>query len=147
MVLLVVHAQLAVVNDDGHPTRDVRRQANWFSRRAKVESRWHGYPADPPHLQDGRQAQLEDLRLRLEAGLSYTQVARAVGLGKGTVGKVMLFARAAGVNWALALTLSDEELEARLYRPTMTAQRGRILIRTRQIFATQPSPIEGKRGR
>ncbi len=59
----------------------------------------------------------QTLRLHLEAGLSYAQVARAVGIGKGTVGKVMLLARAAGVDWALAQTLSDEELEARLYRP------------------------------
>jgi len=35
------------------------------------------------------------LRLHLEAGLSYAQVARALGLGKGTVGKFMLLARAA----------------------------------------------------
>ena len=59
----------------------------------------------------------QTLRLHLEAGLSYAQVARAVGIGKGTVGKVVLLARAAGVDWALAQTLSDEELEARLYRP------------------------------
>jgi transposase len=59
------------------------------------------------------------LRLHLEAGLSYAQVARAVGIGKGTVGKFMLLARAAGVDWGVAQTLSDEELEARLYRPAV----------------------------
>ena len=59
------------------------------------------------------------LRLHLEAGLSYAQVARAVGIGKGTVGKFMLLARAAGVDWAVAQTLTDEELEARLYRPAV----------------------------
>ena len=59
------------------------------------------------------------LRLHLEAGLSYAQIARAVGLGKGTVGKFILLARAAGVDWAVAQTLSDEELEARLYRPAV----------------------------
>ena len=59
------------------------------------------------------------LRLHLEAGLSYAQVARALGLGKGTVGKFMLLARAAGVDWAVAQTLSDEQLEARLYRPAV----------------------------
>ena len=59
------------------------------------------------------------LRLHLEAGLSYAQVARAVGTAKGTVGKFMLLARAASVDWAVAQTLTDEELEARLYRPAV----------------------------
>lgn len=59
------------------------------------------------------------LRLHLEADLSYAQVARAVGIGKGTVGKFVLLARAAGVDWSVAQTLSDEELEARLYRPAV----------------------------
>jgi transposase len=59
------------------------------------------------------------LRLHLEAGLSYAQIARAVGIGKGTVGKFILLARAAGVDWTVAQTLSDEQLEARLYRPAV----------------------------
>ncbi len=59
------------------------------------------------------------LRLHLEAGLSYAQIARAVGIGKATVGKFMLLARAAGVDWALAQTLTDEQLEGRLYRPAV----------------------------
>ena len=58
------------------------------------------------------------LRL-LETGLSYAQVARAAEIGKGTVGKFLMLARAAGVDWAMAQTLSDEELEARLYRPAV----------------------------
>ena len=57
------------------------------------------------------------LRLHLEAGLSDTQVGRAVALSKTTVGKMVLFARAAGVDWAVAQTLNDAELEARLYPP------------------------------
>ncbi len=59
------------------------------------------------------------LRLHLEAGLSYAQIARAVGIGKGTVGKFILLARAAGVDWTVAQTLTDEALEARLYRPAV----------------------------
>lgn len=59
------------------------------------------------------------LRLHLEAGLSYAQVARAAGIGKGTVGKLMLLARAAGVDWSVAQTLSDEQLEERLCRPAV----------------------------
>lgn len=59
------------------------------------------------------------LRLHFEARLSYAQIARAVGIGKATAGKFVLLARAAGVDWALAQTLSDDELEARLYRPAV----------------------------
>ena len=53
------------------------------------------------------------LRLHLEAGLSYAQVARAVGAAKGTVGKFVPLARAAGVDWAVALALADEETRPR----------------------------------
>ncbi|NUZ08634.1 IS21 family transposase [Schlegelella koreensis] len=59
------------------------------------------------------------LRLHLEAGLSYGQIARVVGIGKATIGKFVLLARAAGVDWVVAQTLSDEQLEARLYRPAV----------------------------
>jgi hypothetical protein len=38
---------------------------------------------------------------------------------KSTVGAIVLMARAAGVDWAVAQTLGDEELEARLYRPAV----------------------------
>ncbi|MCW5285870.1 IS21 family transposase [Verminephrobacter eiseniae] len=56
------------------------------------------------------------LRLHLDAGLPYAKVARALGLPKSAVGKFALLARAAGVDWAVAQTLTDQELEARLYR-------------------------------
>lgn len=59
------------------------------------------------------------LRLHLEGNLSHGQVGRALGVPKSTVGKFARLARAAGVDWALAQTLSDEELEARLYRPAV----------------------------
>ncbi len=49
----------------------------------------------------------QTLRLHLEAGLTYAQVARALGTGKSTVGKIVLLARAADVDWAVAQTLSD----------------------------------------
>lgn len=61
----------------------------------------------------------QTLRLHLEAGLTYAQVARALGSCKSTVGKIVLHARAADVDWATAQTLTDEELEARLYRPAV----------------------------
>lgn len=59
----------------------------------------------------------EVLRLHLEAGLSYAECARALKLPKSTVGKIVHLARAAEVDCADAQRLTDEELEARLYRP------------------------------
>jgi transposase len=56
------------------------------------------------------------LRLHLEAGLSHSQVGRALGIPKATVGKFARLARAAGVDWRVAQSLSDEQLEAQLYR-------------------------------
>ena len=59
------------------------------------------------------------LRLHLEAGLTYAQVGRALGIPKSTVGKFALLARAAGVDWTAAQGLGDEELEARLFQPAV----------------------------
>jgi transposase len=61
----------------------------------------------------------ETLRLHLQAELSLSDIGRALKLSKSVVGKYVSLARAAGVDWALAQTLTDEELEARLYRPAM----------------------------
>ena len=63
----------------------------------------------------------QTLRLRLEAGLTLRECSRALGIGKSTISDVVRYARAAGVDWALAQTLTDEELEARLYRPAVPA--------------------------
>ncbi len=61
----------------------------------------------------------ETLRLHLHAGLSYNEVGRALKISKSTVGKYVSLARVAGVDWELAQTLSDPELEAKLYRPAL----------------------------
>jgi transposase len=61
----------------------------------------------------------EVLRLHLEAGLSYAECARALKMPKSTVGKIVLLARAAQVDYATAQRLSDAELESRLYRPAV----------------------------
>lgn len=53
----------------------------------------------------------QTLQLLHEAGLSYAQAGRALGMAKATVGKIALLARAAGVDWPLAQTLTDEALE------------------------------------
>ena len=52
-----------------------------------------------------------------DAGLSARQVAAALGVSKTTVSDIAMYARDAGVSWAVATTLSDDELRARLYPP------------------------------
>ena len=59
----------------------------------------------------------EALRLHLQAGLSYDEIGRALKISKSSAGKYVSLARAAGVDCELAQTLSDDELEARLFRP------------------------------
>ena len=61
----------------------------------------------------------ETLRLHTQAGLSYSEVARALKISKSAAGKYVSMARAAGVDWDTAQALSDEALEARLYRPAV----------------------------
>ena len=62
----------------------------------------------------------ESLRLHLQAGLSYSEVGRALKISKSAVGKYVSLARVAGVDWELAQAFSDEDLEARLYRPAVS---------------------------
>lgn len=57
------------------------------------------------------------LQLLADSGLSARQVAAALGISKTTVSDIAMYARDAGVDWALARTLSDDELQARLYPP------------------------------
>ena len=61
----------------------------------------------------------ETLRLHLQAQLRYNEVGRTLKISKSAVGKYVSLARAAGVTWGIAQTLSDEDLEARLYRPAV----------------------------
>ena len=49
--------------------------------------------------------------------LSTRQIGAALGISKSTVSEIASYARVAGVDWALAQTLSDEELQSRLYKP------------------------------
>lgn len=57
------------------------------------------------------------LQLLADSGLSTRQVAAALNISKTTVSEIALYARSAGIDWALAASLSDEELQARLYPP------------------------------
>ena len=58
----------------------------------------------------------QTLRLHLESGLSLRECSRVLGIAKTTVGDAVRMARVAGVDWDVAQTLSDAQLEARLYR-------------------------------
>ncbi len=62
----------------------------------------------------------ETLRLHMQAELSYNEVGRTLKISKSVVGKYVSLARAAGVDWDTAQTLSDVDLEARLYRPAVS---------------------------
>ena len=44
----------------------------------------------------------ETLRPHLQAGLTYSEVARALKMSKSVVGKYVPLARVAGVDWAVA---------------------------------------------
>ena len=57
------------------------------------------------------------LQLLADSGLSTRQVAAALAISKTTVSEIAMYARDAGVDWPLASTLSDDELQARLYPP------------------------------
>ncbi|WP_068686450.1 MULTISPECIES: IS21 family transposase [unclassified Variovorax] len=61
----------------------------------------------------------QTLRLHLESELSLRECSRVLGIAKTTIGDIVRNARAAGVDWAVAQTLSDAELEARLYQPAV----------------------------
>jgi transposase len=61
----------------------------------------------------------EALRLHLQAGLSYSEVGRALKVSKSAVGKYVSLAKVAGVDCAVADGLDDAELESRLYRPAV----------------------------
>lgn len=54
----------------------------------------------------------ETLRLRLQTGLSYKQIAPALKFSKSANGKYVSLTRMGGVDWALAQRLTDDELEA-----------------------------------
>ena len=62
------------------------------------------------------------LQLLHAGALSTRQIGAALGISKSTVSEIASYARVAGVDWALAQSLNDEELQARLYRPPVARQ-------------------------
>ena len=61
----------------------------------------------------------ETLRLHLSAGLSLREVGRTLKISRSVAGKYVSLARVAGLDCANVQTLTDEELEARLYKPAL----------------------------
>jgi transposase len=59
----------------------------------------------------------QTLQLLHSGTLSTRQIGAALGISKSTVSEIASYARAAGVDWAQAQALSDQELQARLYKP------------------------------
>jgi len=58
----------------------------------------------------------EVLRLKFECRRSHAEIAASVAIGESTVGDYLARARAAGLRWEQARSLSDAEVEARLFR-------------------------------
>ena len=86
----------------------------------------------------------ETLRLHLQAGLSYSEVGRALKISKSAVGKYVSLARVAGVDWELAQTLTDEDLRARLYRPALPRAQPPTCARLRRS-CTRSSSVPASR--
>jgi transposase len=62
------------------------------------------------------------LQLLHSGNLSTRQIGAALGISKSTVSEIASYTRAAGLDWEQAQHLSDEELQARLYRPPVARQ-------------------------
>jgi len=64
----------------------------------------------------------EVLRLTYHSGLSARQVARSLNISRSTVKEYQGRAERAGLGWPLPDTLSDQELEQKLFPPAVTVQ-------------------------
>lgn len=62
------------------------------------------------------------LQLLHSGNLSQRQIGAALGISKSTVSEIASYTRAAGLDWAQAQHLSDDEPQARLYRPPVARQ-------------------------
>src|SRR6266705_4561009 len=75
----------------------------------------------------------EILRQKWSLGRTHREVAQSLGISSGAVGTTVLRARAAGLEWALVDTLSDDALQARVYGPPTPPTHHRL------SFAKTPS--------
>ena len=62
----------------------------------------------------------ELLRLKFESGLSIRQISTSLRLGVGSVHEYLSRVRVAGLSWPLPEGLTEEQLEERLFPPTVT---------------------------
>ncbi len=62
------------------------------------------------------------LRLKYEGGLKHRAIARACGIGLGTVSEYVRRAAAVGLSWPLPAELDDASLEARMFRTSPPPQ-------------------------
>src|SRR3990170_8249121 len=70
----------------------------------------------------------EILRLKYEKRLRHRAIARACGVGVGTVSEYVGRAERAGLQWPLPEDLDDAALEARLFaRPVVSQARDRVV--------------------
>ncbi len=69
----------------------------------------------------------EILKLKYETGLAHREIAKACGIGAGTVSAYVHRAREAGLSWPLPDELDDESLEARLFTLGTVAGAARAL--------------------
>lgn len=67
----------------------------------------------------------EVLRLKFEAGLGRNSIARSVRIAQGTVSEYIGRAELAGLEWPLPEGLSDAQLEALLFPPTLPSKQPR----------------------
>lgn len=67
----------------------------------------------------------EVLRLKHDAQRSIREIARSCGIASGTVGDYLGRAARAGLSWPLPAELTDEALEARLFRRPIEDLAGR----------------------
>lgn len=71
----------------------------------------------------------EVLRLVLEEGLSQRVVARALGVARSTVERLITRFRASGLAWPLSSDVDDVELERRMYRGVAHAGHAKACVR------------------
>jgi transposase len=76
----------------------------------------------------------EVLRLKWACGLTHRQISRAIGISVGAVSKFAAQANQAGLDWAAAEALSDDELNARL-RPAAADATATALRRIEPDYA------------
>jgi transposase len=82
----------------------------------------------------------EILRQKWTLGRTHRQVAEGLRVGLGTVSTVERRARAAGLDWALVDTLTDEALEARVYGPPTPPTHHRIVPDGAYLHAERRKP-------